>query len=599
MTPRLLAIGGRALMDGQRGFEELGDILRREAEDKPRERKYGKWAELGPLSIIDPSLCDAAREILGQATEAYAAARQDPDMQPLQALAEKHGIDRRGLKSLADSGLVPTSEIDKVKRGPVLMSAAALEPLLREMGGSISGTRAAPAIGVHPMHLEELKKRRLLTPIEGPVLKLMKSESYFTRSSVETLTQRIADRIKREAPPDCTRLKVALRACDVRTAPWAGIVQAILEGRLEVFAMKSDKSRHSLADRLAVRDAADLSSLMAQEVSGKPSPAAEWIGNATASEILGVNGTVVWRLTKVGALKKQAEAPLYSHFKRSEVERLNDQMIFTPEIVQAGHFRTYREASTWLRQRGIVPRFELKSGGGMVYSRADVEVELKRRVDVSPPKPAQPPRPRGPRHGPDSPQGKLAAKQELSDASRIGYATAAAILGCTVFAVQKLAANGHLKARGGTTPFHRTEVEALAKRIVFVPEIMRLSGYVSHVGVTNWLKNVGIEPLFSLKVGGVPVFERTVVEKHVARVEFVRGAHPRWIKRKLLDMVARCNSVHQASIACGISYATAKRWAATEKAPDQVRSARSEYASSTKRTLLDMVERGSSIRNLA
>ena len=65
LTPRLLAIGGRALMDGQRGFEELGEILRREAEDKPRERKYGKWAELGPLSIIDPSLCDAARKILG------------------------------------------------------------------------------------------------------------------------------------------------------------------------------------------------------------------------------------------------------------------------------------------------------------------------------------------------------------------------------------------------------------------------------------------------------------------------------------------------------------------------------------------------------
>jgi hypothetical protein len=130
LTPRLLAVGGRALMGGQRGFEELGDILRREAEDKPRQRKYGKWAEIGPLSIIDPSLCDAARKLLGRATEAYVAARRNPDMQPLNSLAKKYGIYARGLKSLADSGLLPTWKVETVKRGPVLMSAAALQPLI-------------------------------------------------------------------------------------------------------------------------------------------------------------------------------------------------------------------------------------------------------------------------------------------------------------------------------------------------------------------------------------------------------------------------------------------------------------------------------------
>jgi molybdenum-dependent DNA-binding transcriptional regulator ModE len=135
----------------------------------------------------------------------------------------------------------------------------------------------------------------------------------------------------------------------------------------------------------------------------------------------------------------------------------------------------------------------------------------------------------------------------------------------------------------------------LAKRIVFAPEIMRLSGYVSYVGVMNWVKNAGIEPLFWLKIGGVPVFDRNVVEEHVARPEFIRGAHPRWIKRKLLGMVERGSSVHQASIACGISYATAKTWARSEAAPDLVRSARGEHPRSIKRKLLNMVERGSSV----
>jgi hypothetical protein len=440
LTPRMLSIGGRALMDGQPGFEAFGDIVRREVADKPRARRYGKWAEIGPLSIMDPCLCEAAKAILGQAADAYVAARRDPDMQPLQQLAEKHGIDRRGLKLLADSGLLPTSRTEGVKRGPVLMSARALEPLILQVEASVSGTRAAPAIGVHPMHLEEIKKRGLLTPVEGPVLKLMKSESYFTRSSVETLIQNIEKNVKRSAPPDCVRLRVAVRACNVGSVPWAGIVQAILDGRLDVFEIKSDRSRRSLADRLAVRIKEDLASVIAQELAGKPIEISEWIGNAAASETLGVNETVVWRLVKVGALEKHGEAPLYSHFRRSEVERLNTQMIFTPEIVAKGRFGTYREASTWLRQRGIRPLFELKSGGWKIYLRAEVETELEGRVDALPPKPTPARRPKGSWYGPDSKVGKLAATLELSDASRIGHVTAAAILGCTPFAMHKLAA---------------------------------------------------------------------------------------------------------------------------------------------------------------
>lgn len=204
------------------------------------------------------------------------------------------------------------------------------------------------------------------------------------------------------------------------------------------------------------------------------------------------------------------------------------------------------------------PFLRLENSGE--YSRAEVERALKRRVDELLKETVPRSYPTGQRHGPDSPLGKLAAAQELLDASKVGYATAASILGCTIFAVQKLAATGHLTATEKVAPFDRAEVETLAKRIVFVPEIMRLSGYVSYVGVMNWLENAGVEPLFWLKIGGVPVFDRAVVEKHVARPEFIRGAHPRWIKRKLLLMVERGSSVHQASIACGISYATAKSW---------------------------------------
>lgn len=498
---------------------------------------------------------------------------------------------------MADAGLVPTSKTEGVKR--VLMSARALEPLIAQMESVISSKRAAHIVGVHVMHLPELEKRGLLQLVIGPVLKLMNSdESYYTRASVEALTRRIAESVKRTAPPDCVRLRVALRACNAGSVPWAGIVQAILEDRFEVFDIKSHRSKRGLADRLAVRDKECLSSVIAQELAGRPT-SISWIGNAAASEILGVNEMVVWKLMKLGVLEKHGDAPLYSHFKRDEVKRVRDQMIFTSEIRLTGGFKTYREASGWLRDLGIQPHFELKRGGWKAYSRAEVEAELKLRIDALPPKPVPQPRPSGRWHEPNSPAGKLAAQQELLDVSRIGYATAAAILGSSTYGVQMLAANGHLKARRGTTPFHRTEVDALAKRIVFISEIMKLSGYVSHEGVMNWLKNAGIAPLFWLKKGGVPVFERAVIEKQVARAEFVRGAHPRWIKLKLLDVVARGNSVHHASITCGVSYATAKRWASTEATPDTVRKGRGCYPPSTKRKLLDMVERGRTIREVA
>jgi len=255
-------------------------------------------------------------------------------------------------------------------------------------------------------------------------------------------------------------------------------------------------------------------------------------------------------------------------------------MVFTLEIKRAGFFRTYRDASSWLRQQRIAPRFELKSGGWKVYSRAEVETRLKRRIEEMPPKPTPPTRPKGPWYGPDSAQGKLAAARELSDASRIGHATAAAILGCSIFAVQKLDAEGHLRARGGATPFHRTEVDSLAKRLVFVPEIKQLTGYTNFQSVMTSLNKASIVPLFWLRVRGVPVFDRAAVEKHIARAEFLRGSHAPWIKRKLLGMVERGNSVHQASIACGVSYATAKKWALSQK----------------KRELLSVIERGNSIR---
>jgi hypothetical protein len=378
ITPRMLSIGGRTVMRGQSGFEELGDILRREAENKPRYRTFGKLSEFGPLSITNPSLSVDAKEALALAVESYIEAKRDPDMQPLQVLADKYGVNPKALKSLADSGLIPIIRVDNAKPpAPVLMSEAALAPLIYRIGTLISGARAASMIGLHQMYLEELERFGLLEKADGPVLKLLKCEAYYSRVSVEALNERISKQVRRRPPRISVRLKVALRALNVRSVPWAGIVQAIADGCQEVFALKP---RGPLGDRLAVRDTKALAATIERERARGPFHLPEYVGKATAAELLSASELVVWRLMQVGKLKRHVTAPLYSPFKRCEVERLAGKVIFAPEIVQIGSFQTYREASTWLKKAGIAPLLQLKDYGWKVYSRAKVMSGLRKRA---------------------------------------------------------------------------------------------------------------------------------------------------------------------------------------------------------------------------
>jgi hypothetical protein len=559
ITPEVLATAGRAIIGGQAGIEEFGDILRLKSEEKPRERRYGKLSELGPLGIVDPRLCEAARSILQRANQAYFMARKDPDMMPLLQLAQKYKVSRIGLAALAESRLIPTITFDDLEKAPVLMSEAALEPLVLQAKNAMSGTLAAPRIGIQRVHLDELEHRRLLVRIDGPALKLLKSDVYYTRDSVESLIAKISDRIGVRARPQAVRLRLALRTLNVRHVPWGAIVAGIVDGRLEVFSLKSDGP---LAERLAVDDLKALSGLVESDALGSPAIGSEWVGNARAAEILGTNEQVVWRLMRIGKLKRHAVAPIYAPFARSEVVRLARDIIFIPEVTLVGKFGTYRSASSWLRQQNLTELLELKKGGWKIYSRSPVEralrhrvVPQKNRVDW------QRPRPKGLLHGPESSEGRLASARELSDSFRIGFATAAALLGCTIFATQKLAAIGKLEMKSKVTPYSRLQVEALAKEIIFVPEIMRRAGLVSHRGTMRWLEREGIKPILFLKGGDMlPVFERQSLERLLGEPIEIGNTHPREVREKLLALVAGGTSVHAASKTVTVPYPTAKAW---------------------------------------
>jgi hypothetical protein len=270
----------------------------------------------------------------------------------------------------------------------------------------------------------------------------------------------------------------------------------------------------------------------------------------------------VWRLAKVGKLKQYDNAPANTPFKRTEVERLAKETIFTPEIVRIGRFRTYREASKWLGKQGLNPVLELKKAGWKLYARANVEKALNARVQhlTKPERKLPPPRAKGVLYGPESPEGREAATREAQDRARIGFATAASVLGCSIFAVQRLAAVGKLSAEGTVTPFERRHVEALAKTVVFLPEIMARSGYKLHRNVMKWLNANEVRPVLWLKENKVPMFDRATIENILERPISIGGAYPKETKHRLLALVESGSSVHRASKTCDVEYATAKAW---------------------------------------
>jgi hypothetical protein len=558
-TPEVLSVAGRALIDGRAGLERFGDFLRSESRDKRRERTYGWFSELGPLGIMDPNLSESARRILGDAVAAYFESRRDPDMKPIAHLAEKYGVGRSELRALVKSGLVPAIIFDNLEKAPILVSEKAFKPIAERKREVISGTMAAPRIGVHLKELEELERIGLLVRVDGPVLKLLRSSVYYTKSSVEALLAKLSQNTPPHKGGDAVRMRVALRSVGARSVPWAIIVAAIADGRLAVTTMKP--SAVLLGERLAIRDVGSLRELI--EANAAEAPASQrWVGKFEAAELLGTNDVAVWRLAKVGKLKQYDEALVNSPFKRAEVEKLAREAIFTPEIVRIGRFRTYREASSWLGKQGLNPVLELKKAGWKMYARADIEKALDARVRQLP-KPERKlprPRPKGILYGPESPEGREAATREAGDPARIGFATAASVLGCSIFAVQRLVAAGKLIADATVTPFERRQVETLAKAVMFLPEIMARSGYKLHRNVMKWLNANEVRPVLWLKENKVPMFDRITIENILERPISIGNAYPKETKRRLLALVEDGSSVHQASKTCDVEYATAKAW---------------------------------------
>jgi hypothetical protein len=101
----------------------------------------------------------------------------------------------------------------------------------------------------------------------------------------------------------------------------------------------------------------------------------------------------------------------------------------------------------------------------------------------------------------------------------IGNQTAAEILGISEVFISLLAKAGHLDRNGPSlhTLFDRGQVEAFARKYIFVPEIMERTVIARARDVRRWLAERGVKLAFELSPDRYLAFDRKTVEQVLAR----------------------------------------------------------------------------------
>lgn len=385
LKPEFLAAAGRAIIGGEEGFGTLCELYRIGMEKRPR--KYGRRKELGPLAYFayDHHLNPDIRTLLSWFIDLNMMATirvkheprvrkgqdADPAVSSIQKLSKGLGVDRRRLQRFAESGLVPVVRSND-GRSPVRMDPASVIGPAIQMKDAATDTVAAGIIGLPRNVLKSLADNGLIRRLEGPVCGFMRHGSGYVKSSITVLMERVWSHAKPVTKEKVVSIGRAAREISHGEAPWAAILAAIVAGDVEVF--RKNTGRPNIRYMLAVRDingfvAGVRKHLQSQE---RSSSSSEWIGHATAAEILQVNEILLWRVVKADKSILKAENNGYTPYRRSTVEQVARTYVFVSEITARTGMHG-RSACTWLRQEGVVPCFSARANRDHVFFRAQVE----------------------------------------------------------------------------------------------------------------------------------------------------------------------------------------------------------------------------------
>jgi transposase len=381
LTPELLALAGRAIIGGDRGFAALCERYRAYMELRPNH--FGRRKELGPLASItydrhiDPkirdrlsSLIDANMRFTCRDFSLRRGKDADDALLTIKGLADTFDVRPSILQRLAKSGLVPVVRAQDV-RSPVRMAVRDVLPLLLQMKDAIGETEASGILGLPVSVLPSLADRGLIQRLEGAVCGLVPGYRGYTKSSLDDLMAKVWAAAH---PVDgkCCSITVAVRAVRAGHAPWAAVISAIIAGDVQIF--DTGAKRRSIQFSLAVGDEASFVDGVTKnlDVATTDTGLPEWIAQSTAAEILQVNAAFLSRLTNTMPAVLPQHGPGYTPYRTSDVYALASSHIFVPEISRRGELY-HRRTVAWLRSKGVYPALALQANRDFGYLRSDVE----------------------------------------------------------------------------------------------------------------------------------------------------------------------------------------------------------------------------------
>lgn len=381
ITPDALALAARTLIEWPRGFHDLADRVRGQA--NLRDGHYGVRKELGPLIMLtrDLHLAPAMKAMVRAeiavnmaATASGADVRRadnhrEEEWITVQAAAARFGINRKMLGNLA--GDLGARRVVGANRSPVLLPVAAIEHLAAERADLLPASSAAILLGLSGSAVADLATAGMIRGIEGPVLKMVVGEVYYGRASVEALVEGVTARASAGSQPRSggIRLSKAAKRLGGGRQPWPAILREALSGDLSTFLMPGDNA--ALTTRIGIPDMNGIVRIV--EAAGTPLPIGaagdDRINRREAASLLGTHEPMVGALVAHGLLPRSGHA--YCSLRRADVQAFRENYALGGELARAMGVRM-RDVRTVLEARGVMPVASVMPKGGLVWRRDTV-----------------------------------------------------------------------------------------------------------------------------------------------------------------------------------------------------------------------------------
>ncbi|PXW62968.1 TniQ family protein [Methylobacterium sp. B4] len=379
LTPHMLSVMGRTLMEWQVGIGRLCDQARERADERPR--LFGAFKEIGHLrnAAWSLSLTPALREAVRMAF-AEDMRRTAFEQSPFRKRVHRHreelvdtmeaaailGVKHAHMPKLAARGALKALAMEGADRTLTLYDRAEVEAIAQVKRDMTEATKAARAVGLPVEALEALADAGMVARAEGPALLLGMGSLYFRQSTLDALVASILDRMSPGRPVVGTR-----RICSVLNRlppgdkPWLGIVRALASGELAAWG-----EGERLVERLFV-DEARLTGIV---LAGAPTDAAAPDEEARLSyrevaPLIGMPAPNVTWLVAAGLLGSGTGGD--RRITRRDVRAFNESYASTAEVARTlGVHPSF--VKRLMAEKGIEPAAALHKGNRLVWRRAEV-----------------------------------------------------------------------------------------------------------------------------------------------------------------------------------------------------------------------------------